>query len=926
MESPKKDLGLSITLGSTSLQQKSNFFSTVKVDFVDDSASTTQRTDVCKNTFTPEFRNRSFFFKVPNNINPDYTPTIHVNFFEVIKFREGEKPIVKHYATGSILLTREIIGNLCQHQSYNTEVKLLSTDGLLRREVGQVNMFVVFTDSMPPLSPMRWTQGSDNIEEETELTFILHIYCGVNLVSKTTSNGILPSPFVTAKTTGDAVGRKQARAATSAAKNARNVIWNERLLVNINEKERDGIFLSLIDYNTRKYISKSIVPITNVLVGQVYNLKVVVNEDGGYLLVSLGLEPTIPSLISQFTLSQNTTQHELINPSQVNDLCHLEIFLRGVKEDYPTNGVENSAMFAVLRILHNSETYHKRVYQDGVLPPPPFSRNYFSELQNSSLAPLFFAPVRISPVASPSPQPTWNYLFEYNLSKSNLCTQGFSLIVEFYRIELSSAPIPVSPLLTPQSPVSPYSPFSAGHQLGSLSPHPDNQKGSPIFSGFSVVPLQSVCPPDLGHKIIVTDMEVDIWGINSCFSTNSCHLLLDMKCSDTTDYLKVLKTQQNAQTTVPYSPPPFHSPKKRSPQISPQNYPGFPYPNNNPHPSHRSPTLSPSNPFPDISDMQNLSLNPGRGNLSSSSESVQTASHISSSPDQILPQTPTQNQSGLYRRPTQESSTSPRRPNLKVITPTHNGSRPYLVNQYSPITTNTTNTKKPAESEPPETMNIEKLHELVSRQQVMIEKLLAQKNSENAQGFNNMDNTFASDPRGFQQQKLPPLENNTDLSSSQERILLPTSTQETDYKTLVSIIHDLQTENAKIPLYLETAQKQEKVIMKLETLLVEKGVQLNESTFPLPTVDQVKNNIEGSRPTHLPPLTSPSKSPIDALTQEKKKMENELTKNSEINQEMENRANKLPEMGSLIKNPLLKSPSETPRRPHLLKPLKDENT
>jgi hypothetical protein len=96
------------------------------------------------------------------------------------------------------------------------------------------------------------------------------VHCGVNLGSK---NLPPPSPFVTAKTTRDAAAKKQAKSATSMAKNARNVIWNERLVVVMAKRDMEegqGIFLAIIDYNTKRYIGKCIIPVKNIRFAEQY--------------------------------------------------------------------------------------------------------------------------------------------------------------------------------------------------------------------------------------------------------------------------------------------------------------------------------------------------------------------------------------------------------------------------------------------------------------------------------------------------------------------------------------------------------------------------------------------------------------------------------------------------------------------------------
>ncbi len=51
-----------------------------------------------------------------------------------------------------------------------------------------------------------------------------------------------------------------------------------------------GLFLSIIDSNTRKYMGKCIIPVDNLTFGEQYNLGLILNKDGAYLLITLCVE------------------------------------------------------------------------------------------------------------------------------------------------------------------------------------------------------------------------------------------------------------------------------------------------------------------------------------------------------------------------------------------------------------------------------------------------------------------------------------------------------------------------------------------------------------------------------------------------------------------------------------------------------------
>lgn len=50
-------------------------------------------------------------------------------------------------------------------------------------------------------------------------------------------------------------------------------MWHERLLVEIDKEEANediGLFLAIIDLNTKKYIGKCIIPVDNIIFGEQY--------------------------------------------------------------------------------------------------------------------------------------------------------------------------------------------------------------------------------------------------------------------------------------------------------------------------------------------------------------------------------------------------------------------------------------------------------------------------------------------------------------------------------------------------------------------------------------------------------------------------------------------------------------------------------
>jgi hypothetical protein len=126
-------------------------------------------------------------------------------------------------------------------------------------------------------------------DNSDKYTFTLMVHCGISILDVSTSfdnrsdipptqADVLPSPFVTAKTTMDAKEKRPAKAATFAATSCRNVIWHERLAVDIEKEEAQkgvGLFLSTIDSVTKKYLGKCIIPVDNLIFGEQYLYEVI---------------------------------------------------------------------------------------------------------------------------------------------------------------------------------------------------------------------------------------------------------------------------------------------------------------------------------------------------------------------------------------------------------------------------------------------------------------------------------------------------------------------------------------------------------------------------------------------------------------------------------------------------------------------------
>jgi hypothetical protein len=78
-----------------------------------------------------------------------------------------------------------------------------------------------------------------------------------------------------------------------------------------------------------------------------YHMRLVVNDDMGYLLVSLTLEDKMDSEIARF----------LNNPN----LFHVEVLLKGLSEQIG----EPCAMVAVLHLVDDGTSYKQKVAEEG---------------------------------------------------------------------------------------------------------------------------------------------------------------------------------------------------------------------------------------------------------------------------------------------------------------------------------------------------------------------------------------------------------------------------------------------------------------------------------------------------------------------------------------------------------------------------------
>jgi hypothetical protein len=134
-----------------------------------------------------------------------------------------------------------------------------------------------------------------------------------------------------------------------------------------------------------------------------YNLGLILNPTGGYLLISLVLENYPINEISLFVR----------NP----DLYRLTVLLKGFSTPLPNDTI----VMAVLHLVDDGEAYKKKVasnIEKGVVPSLPFTSIYLYDAEPfHNMAPALFKVTTPSDLTS---TPTWNETFQFNILKVNI--------------------------------------------------------------------------------------------------------------------------------------------------------------------------------------------------------------------------------------------------------------------------------------------------------------------------------------------------------------------------------------------------------------------------------------------------------------------------------------------------------------------------
>jgi hypothetical protein len=102
--------------------------------------------------------------------------------------------------------------------------------------------------------------------------------------------------------------------------------------------------MSVIDSQTQKYIGKCIVPVDNFVFGEQYNLGLLLNKEGAYLLFSISLEWNPLDEIALFNRVQN--------------LVRLKVLLRGFEQSFVG---QDTVVVAVVQLVENGDLYKRNM-------------------------------------------------------------------------------------------------------------------------------------------------------------------------------------------------------------------------------------------------------------------------------------------------------------------------------------------------------------------------------------------------------------------------------------------------------------------------------------------------------------------------------------------------------------------------------------
>eukprot|EP01105_Mastigella_eilhardi_P012605 TRINITY_DN2882_c0_g1_i1.p1 TRINITY_DN2882_c0_g1~~TRINITY_DN2882_c0_g1_i1.p1 ORF type:complete len:749 (+),score=164.23 TRINITY_DN2882_c0_g1_i1:199-2247(+) len=360
------------------------------------------RSDVQRNTDKPRFTNNTWSFSVGHNSDPK----LHVSVNEVVLLADEKKTAVRTF--GSCLVR---IG-MYMTQIVNGE-KVLQSRPILSANGN-------FDDV-----------GSINIEfyRETEATVMFNVYvhAAVNLPLV---GGELPCPFALAKSTTEQRNKQQAKYTSTVAMHLRSTVWRQPMKVVIPEKSvpDEGVFIAIIDYPTKKYLSRFVIPVNNIQNSQQHNLGLVINEDGAYLLVSIFRNP---SLHEQLTLYQHISSASMIVMVHVGKLLTESLVspttLLAFAREY--NNVDDDFLASLANKTPEEISQIRRL---------PFTTVYLSDSDPMVLKDP--CPFQVSHISEYSRQPSWNCLFKFHLSKDFLANAKAGIVIEVFHCRFLEKP------------------------------------------------------------------------------------------------------------------------------------------------------------------------------------------------------------------------------------------------------------------------------------------------------------------------------------------------------------------------------------------------------------------------------------------------------------------------------------------------------
>lgn len=320
-----KPLCLHVTLLDAAFDKKAHWFVSVQVET--GQSRKKYRTEVSKQTKEPIFKTVAFYFRL-SGPPETWAPTISAQAFEVVP----QKSLVRAVASASVVLREglepavlaQLLGGKKITIVLPMKIQVTGEAGAAGSLLGKIALALAVSD-IPPF-PLR--DGLDAVLERDALrpaapelaslitppalpayrAFSFTLHAALNLPAMSAApappsaapasaasdpsagNSKFPSPFVTIKTTRDAAEKRPARAATFSASGTRNVNWNERLRVELGRDDLEegiGMLVSLIDHSSKRFLSKAVLPADELLVGETYNLALVLNQEGSCLLLSV---------------------------------------------------------------------------------------------------------------------------------------------------------------------------------------------------------------------------------------------------------------------------------------------------------------------------------------------------------------------------------------------------------------------------------------------------------------------------------------------------------------------------------------------------------------------------------------------------------------------------------------------------------------